>query len=103
MSSVAMVGWSAVGVLVLGLLVVTFSAPSPRRTVIEWLSACSMSVALISLFTSFVLRAQAADNTLAMVAFGALGVMFCCGLLVSAYQMVSAMGGGGSQTVDATH
>ena len=50
MSTIGIVGWCAVAVLVVGWLVVSFSGPGPRRAVIEWLSASAMYLALSMLF-----------------------------------------------------
>jgi len=93
----------AVAVLVVGWLVVSFSPPSPRRTVIEWLSATAMYVALLALFVNLVLRAIAEDSTVALVAFGFLSVLFGGGLLVSAYQTVAALRGRAAVSGSATN
>jgi hypothetical protein len=89
----AIVGWSAVGVLVVLWLAVSFSAPGPRRAPLEWLGASALYVALSSLFLSLVLRARAADNTFALVAFGFLLLIFAGGLVVSLVNTVRAFGG----------
>ena len=103
MSTIAMVGWGAVAALVLGWLIISFTAPSPRRTVVEWLSACAMFVALISLFANLLLSAQASGSSVAVVAFGFLAAVFVCGLAVSLYQTFTSLGSGGSEQVSATN
>jgi hypothetical protein len=97
------VGFTAAGLLVVGWLVVSFTAPSPRRTVIEWLSAIAMYVALLSLFAHLMRRALAADNVLAIGAVGFLCVLFGGGLLVAIYRtIVAARGGESTATPSAT-
>jgi len=98
------VGFTAVGVLVLGWLVVSFASPGPRRTVVEWVSALAMYVALLCLFLSLLLRAWDATNWFAVVAFGFLATVFLGGLgvaLVMTAREIAGRSGGGP--VDATH
>ena len=83
MSVFEMVGYSAVGVLVVGWLVVSFTGPSSTRTVIEWFSATCLYVALTALFANLCHRAWSTDNTFALVAFGFLLVVFTSGTVVS--------------------
>ena len=70
MGPFAIVGFSALALVVLGWLVVSFSAPGPRRAVIEWLSATALYVVLMSLFGHLSHRAWEADSTFALIAFG---------------------------------
>ena len=98
------VGYTAVGAVVLGWLVVSFLPRGRPRSVLEWLSTIALYVALASLFTHLVARAHAAGNWLALVAFGFLLVVFLGGLLVSITMMVRELTGtGGAGPVDATH
>lgn len=90
MSAVAAVGFGALGVVVVSWLVVSFSAPSPRREKIEWIGACGLYVALLMLFVNLLRRALAADSTAGLVAFGFLVVLFGAGLLLSIALTVSA-------------
>ena len=104
MSWVADIGWGAVGVLVLGWLAVSFSTPSARRESIEWLSATAMFVALSALFTSLSSRAWEQDSTVALVAFGFLGVMFTGGMCVSlVFTLRSLRGSAGKAEASATN
>lgn len=80
------IGWSGVGVLVLSWLIVSFSAPGPRRTVFEWFGACGLYVALLSLFTSLLGRMIASDSLVGMIAFGFLVVFFGAGLILCLVQ-----------------
>ena len=86
--------WIASGsVLVIGWLVVSFAPPSQNRTVIEWLSATAMYVAILTIFVSLALRAHASGHAFVVWAIGLLCVLFGGGLLVSAWKTVMAMGG----------
>jgi hypothetical protein len=103
-SIVALIGWGAVAVLVVGWLLVSFSAPSQRRAIVEWLAATAMYVALSMLFTSLVLRAWESGNHFALAAFGFLLLVFASGLCVSCYNMLRSLRGGSDKgEVGATH
>lgn len=105
MNPLAIVGWTAVGVLVLLWLVISFSAPGPRRATLEWLGASALYVALSTLFLNLVLRAREGGNTFALVAFGFLLVIFLGGLVVSLVNTLRSMGGraDSKSQVHATH
>ncbi len=81
------------GVLVIGWLVISFTPPSPNRTVIEWLSTTAMYAAILAIFVSLMLRAHASGHVFAAWAIGLLCVLFGGGLLVSAWKTVAAFGG----------
>ncbi len=99
------IGVGAVGCLVIGWLLVSFLAPSRGRTLLEWLSASALYVALLCLFASLLLRAWQAQNWLALVAFGLLALIFVGGLAVSVVMTVreGKPGGGKAAQIDATH
>lgn len=104
MSPIAIVGYAGVGVVVIAWLVVSFTAPNPKRTVIEWLGACGLYLALVALFTNLSLRAQESGSTAALVAFGFLLALFGSGLVVSVVQALLAIRGpSGRASADATH
>ena len=104
MTGVSMVGYVGAGLVVLAWLFVSFSAPSPKRAVVEWLGACGLYVALVALFTNLSLKAQAAGSTAALVAFGFLLALFGSGLVVSLVQTLLAVRGpNGRASADATH
>lgn len=104
MSTFGIIGWSAAAVLVLGWLVVSFSEPGRRRTVVEWVSADAMYLALMMLFGNLIARAWQSGNHFALVAFGFLGVMFTAGLCVSLYRtLMAARGQAESSDLGATH
>jgi hypothetical protein len=95
-----------VGVLlvIIAWLVVSFSAQSNRRAVIEWLGACGLYLALVSLFTNLSLLARESGSTVALVGFGFLLALFGSGLIVSLVQTALAIRSpGGSTSVSATH
>jgi hypothetical protein len=98
-----LIGGCAVAILVVGWLVVSFSAPGGRRTVIEWLSACAMYTALLMLFLHLSRRASESDNTFALVAFGFLAVLFGGGLLVTLYRTLAATRGASGTGPSATN
>lgn len=91
MGPIAIAGWSAAALLVLLWLVISFSAPGPRRARLEWLAATSMYLALAMLFLNLVLRAREADSTLGLVAFGFLLLVFACGFCVSVFKTLRSL------------
>lgn len=96
--------WIGSGSMVfVGWLICTFSTPSPKRAIVEWLSATAMYLGLVTLFISLTMRAQASDNTFALVAFGFLCVMFGGGMLVSLWHTLVAIGGGRRTEASATN
>ena len=103
MDPLTLVGGGAVAVLVVGWLVVSFSDPGPRRTVIEWLSASAMYTALLTLFLHLSHRAGESGNTFALVAFVFLAVLFGGGLLVSLYRTIAATRGQDGAGTSATN
>ena len=102
--SVYQIIWIASGsVLVFGWLVVSFTAPSRNRTIIEWLSTTAMYVAIFTIFISLALRAHASGHIFAVWAIGLLCVLFGGGLLVSAWKTVTALGGENKNQSSATN
>jgi hypothetical protein len=97
------IGYTGLAVLVLGWLVVSFSAPGPRRTVIEWLAACGMYVALLSLFVNMLGRALASESLVGQIAFGFLVVFFGCGFVLCVVQMGMSVRGPGKAQSSATN
>ena len=80
MGAIGIVGFGAVGLCVVLWLVISFSQPSPRRDVLEWLAATCLFLALAMLFLNLVLEAE---STLARLAFGFLELLFSAGSVVS--------------------
>ena len=103
MGPIGIVGWSAVGVVVLLWLVISFSSPSQRRVLLEWLAATALYVALSMLFLNLVLRAHAEDSTLRLVAFGFLLMIFALGFAVSLVSAFRALRGGSRSDSSATN
>ncbi len=84
-------------------LLVSFSEPGPRRDVLEWLGATAMYVALLALFLNLISTAREAGNTLALLAFGFLAVLFGIGLVVSLVNTVRSRQGRGKRQSSATN
>src|SRR5262245_21888558 len=103
-SGIALVGYTGVAVVVVAWLVVSFLAPSRTRSLVEWIGACGLYLALVSLFTNLALRAQASGSTAGLVGFGLLLALFGSGFVVSLVQTALAIRSpGGSTSVNATH
>lgn len=96
------IGFSGLAVLVLGWLIVSFSAPGPRRERVEWLAACGMYVALLSLFVHLSLRAYERGSSAALVAFGFLVLFFSAGLAVCLNQTFAALRGRARKGAEST-
>lgn len=103
MGPIGMIGFSAIGLVVVLWLVISFSEASPRRTLLEWLAASCMYVALSMLFLNLILTAVENDNTVALVAFGFLGAIFCSGFFVSLVQLVKSLRDSDSGETSATN
>jgi hypothetical protein len=88
-----LIGFSGLAVLVAGWLVISFSAQGPRRERLEWIAACGMYVALLSLFVHLSLRAWGNGSTVALIAFGFLVLFFSSGLLVCLHHTLAALRG----------
>ncbi len=103
-SGITVAGYAGVTLVVIAWLFVSFTAPSPKRAVVEWLGACGLYLALVALFTNLSLRAQAAGSTAGLVAFGFLLALFGSGLVVSLVQTLLAFRTpSGRVSADATH
>ena len=90
MGAIGIIGFGAVGLLVVLWLVISFSQSSPRRDVLEWLAATCLFVALAMLFLNLVLEVE---STLARVAFGFLEFIFAAGGVVSLVNVFRARRG----------
>jgi len=102
MGPIGIVGFGALGLLVLLWLIISFSQPSPRRESLEWLGALCLYVSLCMLFLNLVLRALADDSTIALIAFGFLGVVFTLGGCVSLFNLLRSLGSGGGGRAQAS-
>jgi hypothetical protein len=101
-SPIAIVGFTALGLLVVLWLVVSFTQPSPRRETLEWSGALCMYVALCMLFLNLVLRALESGNKIALVAFGFLGVIFVLGGCISLVNLLRSLTGSGDGKAQTT-
>jgi hypothetical protein len=100
MGAIGIVGFGALGLLVVLWLVISFSAPGPRRDVLEWLGATCLFVALAMLFLNLLLEVE---STLARAAFGFLELLFASGGIVSLVNVLRALRGPGRVRVSATN
>lgn len=103
LAPIAVVGWSAVGVLVLVWLVVSFQKPGASRSRTAWLGAIALYVALGSLFVHLFLRAREGGSTVGTIAFGFLVALFASGLAVSVWRTVASLRAGEAKGGHATH
>jgi len=83
-------GFSAVAVLVVGWLAVSFLPAGAARTRMAWLSATAMYVAFSSLFSSLLMRAREADSLPGTLGFGFLTALFVAGLVVALVRTLRA-------------
>ncbi|HXV37022.1 MAG TPA: hypothetical protein VEC18_07725 [Myxococcota bacterium] len=96
--------WIVAGlIVVIGWLIASFAPPSPRRVVVEWLATSAMYAAILAIFVHLTVRAHASGWVFAAWALGFLCAMFACGLLVSAWKMLAALGGEKKGDGSATH
>jgi hypothetical protein len=98
-----MIWIASASVLFVGWLVVSFTPPSGRRTIIEWISASAMYLGLLTFFISIGLNARASGNTILLIAMGLLCAMFGGGLLVSLGKIITALGSGEKSESSATN
>jgi hypothetical protein len=85
-----MIGIASVVVLVVGWLVVSFTAPGRTQSRVAWIAATALYVALWCLFASLVRDAWREDRMLPLIAFGFLLVVFTGGLGISAVRTAQA-------------
>lgn len=83
-------GWSAVAVVVVCWLTVSFSAPGRTRLRAGWIGATAMYVALACLFLSLFLGAE---RLVGRIAFGFLLALFTAGFGVAALRTLRALAG----------
>ena len=96
--------WIAAGSIVfVGWLIVSFTAPSRNRTVVEWLSATAIYLGLSTFFISIAIEQQEKGNTILVVALGLLCVLFGGGLLVAAWKTMMAFRSDKQSETSATH
>jgi hypothetical protein len=88
------IGFTGLSILVIGWLLISFQTPSQRRERIEWISACGMYLALLSLFVHLSIRAYERDSHAAMAAFGFLVLFFTSGFTVCLTYTLTTLRGG---------
>jgi hypothetical protein len=97
------VGWSAVGALVLGWLAVSFMAEGRARSLTARLGSFFLYLALACLFTALAQDAWAEGRTALLIPFGFLWLVFLAGLVVSLVKWIGELRGGGPADASATH
>jgi len=97
------VGWSAVGALVLGWLIVSFLGQGRARSLMARLGSLFLYLALACLFTSLVQDAWADDRTALLIPFGFLWVIFLAGLTISLIKWIGELRGSSAGDASATH
>jgi hypothetical protein len=103
LSSFQIIWIAAASIVFVGWLIVSFTAPSRNRTVVEWLSATAIYLGLSTFFVSIALDQQQKGNTLLVIALGLLCVLFGGGLLVAAWKTVMAFRSGKRGETSATN
>ena len=103
MSWIAIIGFAALAVLAVGWVVVSFSAASRRRTVVEWVAATALYVFLLTIFVRGLLWARGADSIAGLIGFGFLCVFFGAGMIVCATKAFRVGGNDGEPSARATN
>ncbi len=103
MSPFANIGFAALAVLGAGWLVISFSAPSRRRSTVEWIATSALYTALIALFAHQWQRAWVEDSRVALFAFGFLLVFFAAGFVVSLVHTLLSLRRSGASSSDVVH
>jgi hypothetical protein len=103
MGSIEIIGVAALAVVGVGWLVVSFSSPSPRRVLVEWISAAALYLALCMLFLHLTLRSWASGGAVGPWAFGFLCAVFASGAVVSLVNAVRSIRGEGKSQLSTTN
>ena len=103
MHILTIVALSALAVLVVSWLVVSFLAPSPRRRMLEWLAATAMYVALLAFFGRQLQSAIVGEAWIRTFAFGFLVAVFSIGFAISCVRTLGAAASRGGSESSATH
>ncbi len=103
MSLIGIIAIGALAVVAVGWVVVSFSAASRRRTVIEWVAATALYVFLLTIFVRGLLWALGADSIAGLIGFGFLCVFFGSGMTVCAINAFRARRSDGKPSVSATN
>ena len=74
-----------------------------RRSLVAWMGASALYVALLSLFLNLLMRARESDSTGGMIAFGFLVAFFSVGLVLSVSKAIGQARGAGGSGPSATH
>lgn len=103
MQILTVVALSALAVLVMCWLVVSFLKPSPRRRMLEWLAATAMYVALLAFFGRQLQSAIVGEAWIRTFAFGFLVAVFSIGFTISSVRTLGALTSRSGGESSATH
>jgi hypothetical protein len=102
-SILKVVGFTALGLLGLGWLVVSFLPPGRSQRLLARLAAAAMYLALACLFTQLTQDNWAKGRALLFVPFGFLLGVFVTGFFVTLVKWVQELGSAGESAASATH
>jgi D-arabinose 1-dehydrogenase-like Zn-dependent alcohol dehydrogenase len=102
-SALGGIGVGAVAVLAAVWLAVSFQRESRRRTLLEWLGADALYVALLTFFASLLRRSLAEGSALGIAGFGFLATLFALGLVVAVWKTLGVARGRREDGVSATN
>jgi hypothetical protein len=97
------IGFSAVAVLVVAWLAVSFQSPGRGQTLAARAAAAAMYVALICLFIHLTQDNWEKERTALVVPFGFLLAVFVCGLAITLVKGFGELAGRASSSGSATH
>ena len=89
MELLKIVGFGALGIVVLGWLAVSFLAPSRQRSILEWIATSAAFIALLTFFINLTARSWADDALVGWIGFGLLSVLFGLSSTVSVYKTIA--------------
>ncbi len=92
-STLQLIGYSAVALVVVCWLTVSFASAAALKRRLSWLGACGMYVALLCLFVSLF---QGAESTAGRIGFGAMMALFGTGLCLALWKTTQVFAGAGS-------
>ena len=84
-------------------LAVSFTRPGRGRTLLEWLGATGLYVALLALFSHLFQSAREAESLAGQIGFGLLAFIFGSGLVLTLFQLLQSMRGPQAGPTSATN
>jgi hypothetical protein len=92
------VGFTSLALLAVAWLAISFLAPGKARSRVAWVAATCMYLVLLCLFANLFQEALHAESLVGMIAFGFLGAIFLCGVVVSTAKTVGQFRGRSSRS-----